>query len=228
MRKWRIEDSEELYNITGWGTSYFGINDKGHVVVTPRKDGVEVDLKELVDELQLRDVAAPILVRFPDILDNRIEKIAKIRDNRKRKQFICKEDYIMENCIFCKIANGEIPSATLYEDEDFRVILDLGPASKGHALILPKAHAANIYELPDETAGKAMILAKHMATRLRDGLHCDGFNIVQNNGEIAGQTVFHFHMHLIPRYEGDQVGLTWKPGELTDEMKEEILAKVKA
>ena len=65
----------------------------------------------------------------------------------------------MENCIFCKIANGEIPSATLYEDEDFRVILDLGPASKGHALILPKAHAANIYELPDETAGKAMILA---------------------------------------------------------------------
>jgi outer membrane cobalamin receptor len=76
MRKWRIEDSEELYNITGWGTSYFGINDKGHVVVTPRKDGVEVDLKELVDELQLRDVAAPMLVRFPDILDNRIEKIA--------------------------------------------------------------------------------------------------------------------------------------------------------
>lgn len=76
MRKWRIEDSEELYNITGWGTSYFGINEKGHVVVTPRKDGVEVDLKELVDELQLRDVTAPMLVRFPDILDNRIEKVS--------------------------------------------------------------------------------------------------------------------------------------------------------
>ena len=76
MRKWRIEDSEELYNITGWGVSYFGINDKGHVVVTPRKDGVAVDLKELVDELQLRDVTAPMLVRFPDILDNRIEKIS--------------------------------------------------------------------------------------------------------------------------------------------------------
>ena len=76
MRKWRIEDSEELYNITGWGTSYFGINDKGHVVVTPRRDGVAVDLKELVDELQLRDVAAPTLVRFPDILDNRIEKMS--------------------------------------------------------------------------------------------------------------------------------------------------------
>lgn len=76
MRKWRIEDSEELYNITGWGVSYFGINEKGHVVVTPRKDGVAVDLKELVDELQLRDVTAPMLVRFPDILDNRIEKIS--------------------------------------------------------------------------------------------------------------------------------------------------------
>ena len=133
----------------------------------------------------------------------------------------------MENCIFCKIANGEIPSATLYEDEDFCVILDLGPASKGHALILPKAHAANIYELPDETAGKAMILAKKMAGKLRDALNCDGFNIVQNNGEPAGQTVFHFHIHLIPRYEGDHAGVTWKPGTLTDEEREEILQKWK-
>ena len=102
----------------------------------------------------------------------------------------------MENCIFCKIANGEIPAATLYEDENFRVILDLGPASKGHALILPKSHAANIYELSDEMAAKAMILAKKMATAMTAALKCDGFNIVQNNGECAGQTVFHFHMHL--------------------------------
>lgn len=135
----------------------------------------------------------------------------------------------LDNCIFCKIANGEIPSASLYEDEDFRVILDLGPASKGHALILPKEHAANIYELPDELAGKAMIVAKKVATTLSEGLKCDGFNIVQNNGEAAGQTVFHFHMHLIPRYEGDKemVGLSWKPGTLTDEVKEEVLALFK-
>ena len=131
----------------------------------------------------------------------------------------------MENCIFCKIANGEIPAATLYEDENFRVILDLGPASKGHALILPKSHAANIYELSDEMAAKAMILAKKMATAMTAALKCDGFNIVQNNGECAGQTVFHFHMHLIPRYKGDQV--TWHPGELSDADKEEILLKVK-
>ena len=134
----------------------------------------------------------------------------------------------MENCIFCKIANGEIPSATLYEDEDFRVILDLGPASKGHSLILPKSHAANIYELPDEIAAKAMVLAKKMATKLRDGLNCDGFNIVQNNGEIAGQTVFHFHMHIIPRYKGDTVNIGWTPGKADadeiNELKEKIAA----
>ena len=134
----------------------------------------------------------------------------------------------MSDCIFCKIANGEIPSATLYEDEDFRVILDLGPESKGHALILPKAHAANIYEISDDMAAKAMILAKKMATKMTEALKCDGFNIVQNNGEPAGQTVFHFHMHLIPRYEGDQVGITWKPGTLTDEVKNEILEKLKS
>ena len=79
----------------------------------------------------------------------------------------------MDNCIFCKIANGEIPAATLYEDENFRVILDLGPASKGHALILPKFHAANIYELPDEMAAKVMILAKKMATAMTEALKCD-------------------------------------------------------
>ena len=133
----------------------------------------------------------------------------------------------MENCIFCKIANGEIPSATLYEDDKFRVILDLGPASKGQALILPKAHYADIYEIPEDLAGEAYQLAAKMAKKMTAALGCDGFNIVQNNKEVAGQTVFHFHMHLIPRYVGDQVGLTWKPGTLTDEMKQEILDKVK-
>ena len=74
MRKWRIEDSQELYSIDGWGVNYFHINDKGHVVATPLKNGVEVDLKDVMDELSLRDISAPVLVRFPDIIDNRIEK----------------------------------------------------------------------------------------------------------------------------------------------------------
>lgn len=133
----------------------------------------------------------------------------------------------MGDCIFCKIANGEIPAATIYEDEDFRVILDLGPATRGHALILPKTHAANIYEMPDELVGKAMILAKKMAARMTQALGCDGFNVVQNNGEAAGQTVFHFHMHLIPRYEKDGAMVSWKPGKLTDETREELLEKLK-
>lgn len=132
-----------------------------------------------------------------------------------------------ENCIFCKIANGEIPSATLYEDEDFRIILDLGPASKGHALLMPKEHYENLYVIPDDLAAKALPVAKKMITKLTEVLGCDGYNIVQNNGETAGQTVFHFHMHLIPRYKGDQVGLGWKMGELTDEERDDILAKLK-
>ena len=131
-----------------------------------------------------------------------------------------------ENCIFCKIANGEIPSATLYEDEDFRVILDLGPASKGHALILPKEHYPNLYELPDDLAQKDIVLAKKMITRMTKALGADGFNVVQNNGETAGQTVFHFHMHLIPRYKDDTAGFRWNIGELKDEDREDILAKM--
>ena len=126
------------------------------------------------------------------------------------------------NCIFCKIANGEIPSTTLYEDEDFRVILDLGPATRGHALLLPKNHFANLFELDDETAQKAILEAKKMAGKMKDALGADGFNLVQNNGEAAGQTVFHFHMHLIPRYENDNAGILWEPGETTPEDMAEV------
>lgn len=131
-----------------------------------------------------------------------------------------------EDCIFCKIAAGEIPSATLYEDEDFRVILDIEPASKGHALILPKEHYANLYELDDEIAGKVLILAKKLVTALTDILGCDGYNIVQNNGRAAGQTVFHYHMHLIPRYENDTVRIGWTPGKLDEDVKQELLTRM--
>ena len=95
MRKWRIEDSEELYNITGWGVNYFGINDRGHVYVTPRKDGVHVDLKELIDELSLRDIATPVLVRFPDILDNRIEKTYNCFQQAAKEYHYQAENYVI-------------------------------------------------------------------------------------------------------------------------------------
>ncbi len=131
-----------------------------------------------------------------------------------------------DNCIFCKIANGEIPSKTIYEDDEFRVILDLGPATKGHALIIPKDHYKNIYEIPDVVAGKVLKIAKKMAIQISESLECGGFNIVQNNGEVAGQTVFHFHMHLIPRYTDDNQQIGWKDIKISQEELENIKDKI--
>ncbi len=131
-----------------------------------------------------------------------------------------------EDCIFCKIANGDIPSKTIYEDDMFRVILDLGPATKGHALILPKQHADNLFELPEEVAGKAMQLAKRLGTQMKEKLGADGLNLIQNNGPVAGQTVMHFHLHLIPRYANDGQHISWNPGEASQEELEEIRVQI--
>lgn len=129
-----------------------------------------------------------------------------------------------DSCIFCKLANGDIPTKTIYENDIFRVILDAGPATRGHALILPKDHYENIYDIPAEVAGAAMILAKQLASKMTEALHCDGFNLVQNNGEVAGQTVFHFHLHLIPRYKEDpnNTMIAWTPQTAEDKDMEEL------
>ena len=132
-----------------------------------------------------------------------------------------------KNCIFCKIANGEIPSTTLYEDEEFRVILDLGPASKGHALIFPKNHCEDVWALDEKTAAKILPLAARVGSAMKKALGCAGFNLVQNNGEAAGQTVFHFHMHVIPRYEGGPDMVSWIPGSPSQEELSQICAKIK-
>ena len=133
-----------------------------------------------------------------------------------------------DNCIFCKIIAGEIPSRTIYEDDDFKVILDANPASKGHALILPKEHCANIYEISEELLAKATKLAKRLAGHMTAVLDCDGFNLLQNNGEVAGQTVFHFHMHLIPRYIGMKNNdlLNWTHEQFADEEQDHICEKL--
>ena len=122
-----------------------------------------------------------------------------------------------DDCIFCKIANGEIPSATVYEDSICRVILDVNPANKGHALIIPKEHFDNIYCMDAETAAKIFTIATEVAKAQKAELNPDGLNILQNNGEAAGQTVFHFHMHLVPRYIKDNVTMTWIPGKADTE-----------
>lgn len=135
-----------------------------------------------------------------------------------------KDDLIMrkDDCIFCKIANGEIPSKTIYEDEDFRVFLDLAPATRGHALIVPKGHADDLFELEDKVAAKILTLAKQIGRRMSDNLGCDGMNLVQNNGEAAGQTVKHFHMHVIPRYTDDGQNIAWVPSEVEAEELEAV------
>lgn len=132
-----------------------------------------------------------------------------------------------EDCLFCNIAKGKIPSSTIYEDGYCTVILDVNPATKGHCLIIPKEHFDNIYDLDGETAGKLFSLATYIARALKDALKCDGLNIVQNNGAVAGQTVPHFHIHLIPRYEGDGVELAWQQKEISPEEMEEIRKLVK-
>ena len=118
-----------------------------------------------------------------------------------------------DDCIFCKLANGDIPTNTIYEDDDFRIFLDAAPATKGHCLIVPKEHFDNLEQLDDAVGAKVFPLARKMMKLLKEKLSWDGFNVVQNNGEVAGQTVFHFHTHLIPRYINDGQDLVMKPSE---------------
>ncbi len=128
----------------------------------------------------------------------------------------------MSDCIFCKIANGEIPSNTIFENDQFRVILDNGPATKGHALVLPKEHYADLFEIPEETVKGAVGVAKTVAGMMKEKLGCDGLNLVQNNGAAAGQTVMHFHLHIIPRYENDGQHILWRPTSPSSEELVEV------
>ncbi len=128
----------------------------------------------------------------------------------------------MDDCIFCKIIDGKIPSATILENSEFKVILDRFPGNEGHVLILPKKHYANIFEIEPETAGKLFQLAVLISRAMKASLGFENMNVVQNNGPVAGQTVNHFHLHLIPRYEGDGVDIKWKQLDLTDEQLETV------
>lgn len=134
-----------------------------------------------------------------------------------------------DNCIFCKILADEIPSSVVYEDEDFRAILDINPAARGHVIILPKKHYANLFELPEEEASKIFVVAKKIATAVKKTYQCDGVNILQNNGEASGQTVFHLHVHVIPRFKGDtdHINIGWKPGDTPEDLAE-IVAEIQA
>ncbi len=133
----------------------------------------------------------------------------------------------MSDCIFCKIIAGEIPSTTIYEDDDVKAILDVNPAARGHVIVLPKKHAENIFAVDDEDLKKAICVAKKIATAVKKAYNCDGVNILQNNGEAAGQSVFHLHIHVIPRFTGDTVNMKWVPGEMPSDM-DVIASEIKA
>ncbi len=138
-------------------------------------------------------------------------------------------NHIDDNCIFCKLAHGKIPSASIYEDDDFKVILDASPASRGHSIILPKTHAANIFELPDEYCEKIFKVAKKCGAAIKNAFNYDGLNVLQNNGEAAGQTVFHLHVHLIPRNMEDGITIKYVPETNKDDaVINETVEKIKA
>ncbi len=132
-----------------------------------------------------------------------------------------------ENCIFCKLASGEIPSTTLYEDEDFRVFLDIAPAVRGHAIVVPKQHMADLLTVSCDTSEKILPIVSKTARAMKDALGCDGINILQNNGEAAWQSIFHLHFHVLPRYKDDNFTIPWKTLTYNSGEAEEIAAKIR-
>lgn len=120
----------------------------------------------------------------------------------------------MSDCIFCKIVNGDIPAVKVFENDHVVAFLDISQVTKGHTLIIPKIHKENLYELTPEISSELFKVAPKIANAIKEAYQPVGLNLVNNNGEKAGQSVFHFHMHLIPRYgEGDGFGAVWKSNQ---------------
>ena len=130
-------------------------------------------------------------------------------------------------CIFCEIVAGRIPSATVYEDEHVFAFMDIAPATPGHLLIIPKQHYRNIFDMPAEVGSKIMEAAVPLAEAIRKALDPDGLNLFQSNEAAAFQTVFHFHLHLIPRWKTDPLRLPWQPSEGDIEEIGEIASKIR-
>jgi histidine triad (HIT) family protein len=118
----------------------------------------------------------------------------------------------MPECLFCRIVAGELPSTRVHEDERVIAIMDIFPATRGHALVIPRAHAADIREVAADDLAAAAQAARLLAGRAVERLGADGVTVMQSNGAAAWQTVFHYHVHVIPRYEGDPLVLPWTPG----------------
>lgn len=134
----------------------------------------------------------------------------------------------MEDCLFCKIVNKEIPASIFYEDADTIAFLDIAPANLGHTLVVPKKHCKNILDCPEDTMIAVAKTARRLASRIMEAAQANGLNLVVSNEATAGQEVFHMHWHLIPRYDNDGL-LSWpKNGDITTEQNEALLAKFRA
>ena len=138
--------------------------------------------------------------------------------------------HLNEDCIFCKIIRGEIPSFKLYEDDRTYAFMDINPLNDGHALVIPKYHAENIYATPDEWFGPTMSTVRRIASAVNKVVRPEGINLLQANGPGAKQSVFHLHMHVIPRYADDGAGMNWemKHGDMDaiGELAEQIVAAI--
>ncbi|GIN62859.1 protein hit [Robertmurraya siralis] len=137
----------------------------------------------------------------------------------------------MNDCIFCKIVAGEIPAAKVFENEHVVAFLDISQVTKGHTLVIPKIHKENLYELTPEIAAHLFEIVPNIANAIKGAYEPIGLNLLNNNGEKAGQSVFHYHLHLIPRYgEGDGFGAVWKShqSEYKPEDYQQIASEIKA
>lgn len=123
-----------------------------------------------------------------------------------------------DDCLFCKLANGVFPTNMVYENEHFSVIMDISPAAKGHCLVVTKEHYENALTAPDEILSEALVVAAKVARGVKKAMGCDGVNILQNNGAAAGQTIYHLHLHVIPRWENDSIELAPKPQQTEDDL----------
>jgi histidine triad (HIT) family protein len=133
-----------------------------------------------------------------------------------------------EDCIFCKVLAGEIPSERVYEDDHAVAVMDINPWTRGHAVVIPRTHAADVFEIEDDELEHVVVAAKRLATKMRATLDCDGVNLLQSNGRAAWQTIFHLHFHVIPRYDGDPLELPTRPQPAKPEELAAVAEEIRA
>ncbi len=132
-----------------------------------------------------------------------------------------------EECLFCKIIRGEIPSKKVYEDNNTLAILDINPASEGHVLVMPKKHSETIFEANEEDLKATIATTKKVANKIKSELSPEGLNVIQNNGEVAGQVIAHIHFHVLPRYKDDKIMIGFPRNQTDETQLNDVLNKLK-